>query len=181
MQALGWGFPAERFAWAATEFGRDGVKIPAPGGCRGPAGGRPPADQHVLGDVEYAGAIGPRRAGGPTKMDTVPGRSVSGATAVGGLRGRGVGLAPGVGLGEAEPLCRALGGCMPCGGEIHGIGTGSRITRSVRIRPSTSTGSPSSRYAMRGGVEADVEDDQNVSITRLPAAHVEHAHEHPVR
>ena len=51
MQALGWGFPAERFAWAAVEFGGyrvqvlpavdgqvgtadDGEQVRAPGGFR---------------------------------------------------------------------------------------------------------------------------------------------------
>lgn len=27
MQTLGWGFPAERFAWAAVELGGDGVQV----------------------------------------------------------------------------------------------------------------------------------------------------------
>jgi hypothetical protein len=27
MQTLGWGFPAERLAWAAVEFGCDGVQV----------------------------------------------------------------------------------------------------------------------------------------------------------
>ena len=27
MQTLGWGFPAERFAWATVEFGGDGVEV----------------------------------------------------------------------------------------------------------------------------------------------------------
>ncbi|MCX4461425.1 hypothetical protein OOK58_01770 [Streptomyces sp. NBC_01728] len=27
MQALGWGFPAERFAWLAVELGGDGVEV----------------------------------------------------------------------------------------------------------------------------------------------------------
>lgn len=38
-----------------------------------------------------------------------------------------------------------LGGRPPCGGEIHGTGTGLRITRSERIRPRISTGSLRSR------------------------------------
>ena len=27
MQALGWGFPAERFAWSAVQLGSDGVEV----------------------------------------------------------------------------------------------------------------------------------------------------------
>ncbi len=38
-----------------------------------------------------------------------------------------------------------FGGRPPWGGEIHGTGTGLRVTRSVRIHRRTSTGSPSSR------------------------------------
>lgn len=43
-----------------------------------------------------------------------------------------------------------LGGRPPWGGEIHGLGTGLRMTRSERSRPRTSTGRPASRWAMRG-------------------------------
>ncbi|GAB7030114.1 hypothetical protein JCM4914_15750 [Streptomyces platensis subsp. malvinus] len=35
MQALGWGFPAERFAWAAVEFGGDGTEADKDAGGEG--------------------------------------------------------------------------------------------------------------------------------------------------
>jgi hypothetical protein len=39
MQALGWGFPVERFAWATVEFGGDGGELLA--GVEGQVGARP--------------------------------------------------------------------------------------------------------------------------------------------
>lgn len=34
MQALGWDFPVERFAWAAVEFGGDGAEAIGGGGVQ---------------------------------------------------------------------------------------------------------------------------------------------------
>jgi hypothetical protein len=51
MQALGWGVPAERFAWAAVEFGGDGVEVVAGEGGQIGALGEELAEQAVGGTI----------------------------------------------------------------------------------------------------------------------------------
>lgn len=48
MQALDWGFPVERFAWAAVELGGDGVEV-----CAG-VDGQVGALEKVLPDLATA-------------------------------------------------------------------------------------------------------------------------------
>lgn len=61
-------------------------------------------DQRALDDGVFTGVVDPRGADGQTRMDAVPGHRASGAIAVGDLHRCGIGLATGVGLGEAELL-----------------------------------------------------------------------------
>jgi hypothetical protein len=61
-------------------------------------------DQSALDKREFAGVVNARRAGGQPRVNPVPGHHRGSAVAVGALHGFRVGLAPGVGLGEAELL-----------------------------------------------------------------------------
>lgn len=58
--------------------------------------------QRALEDGKLTGVVDPRGASGQARMDAVPGHRASRAMTVGDLHRRGIGLAPGVGLGEAE-------------------------------------------------------------------------------
>ncbi len=107
------------------------------------------ADHGALDDRQWTLVVDPRGPAGQPGMEPPPclhGRRPLPVGVGDGDRGD---FAPGLGPSEHE-FAALLRRATACGRQIHGTGTGLRITRSERSRPRTSVGMSVKRCAIRG-------------------------------
>ncbi|KOG32812.1 hypothetical protein AQJ84_39245 [Streptomyces resistomycificus] len=139
------------------------------------------SDQRDLNGGEFTGVLDPCGAGGQPRVDAVPGHRAGGAVPVGDLDRRRIRLAPGFRLGKAELL--AVLRRSPAVGIGQGVllGRGRRPSHdAVGAHPSQDLDREAvEEVGHARGVVAGVEDDQDVAVTRVPAAHLDQIHDHP--
>ncbi len=155
--------------------GHAGLGGPQPDGQRALPAGQVvdlQADQRALDDGKFAGVVDPGRAGGQPRVDAVPGHGLRGAVSVGDLHRFRVGLAPCVGLGEAELLAVLRRAPALRVGRGVLLECGCRSSHdAVRAHPAEDLdGQAGKEVGHAWGVVAGVEDDQDVRIAGLPLA-----------